>query len=42
VEETYRPVLEQNNIQWLALSDDDRLNLTLQIFQQIFAAVDLG
>ena len=35
VEETYRPVLEQNNIQWLALSDDDRLNLTLQIFQQI-------
>ena len=35
VEETYRSVLEQNNIQWLALSDDDRLNLTLQIFQQI-------
>ena len=35
VEETYRPVLEQNNIQWLALSDDDRLNLTLQIFKQI-------
>ncbi len=35
VEETYRPVLEQNNIQWLALSDEDRLNLTLQIFQQI-------
>lgn len=35
VEETYRPILEQNNIQWLALSDDDRLNLTLQIFQQI-------
>ena len=35
VEETFRPVLEQNNIQWLALSDDDRLNLTLQIFQQI-------
>ena len=35
VEETFRPVLEQNNIQWLALSDEDRLNLTLQIFQQI-------
>ena len=35
VEETYRSVLEQNNIQWLALSDEDRLNLTLQIFQQI-------
>jgi nucleoside phosphorylase len=35
VEETYRPVLEQNNIQWLALSDEDRLNLTLQIFKQI-------
>jgi tetratricopeptide (TPR) repeat protein len=35
VEETYRPVLEQNNIQWLALSDDDRLKLTMQIFQQI-------
>ena len=35
VEETYRPVLEQNNIQWLARSDDERLNLTLQIFQQI-------
>ena len=35
VEETYRAVLEQNNIQWLALSDEDRLNLTLQIFQQI-------
>ncbi|MFZ5856801.1 MAG: CHAT domain-containing protein [Chloroflexota bacterium] len=35
VEETYRPVLEQNNIQWLALSDNDRLNLTMQIFQQI-------
>lgn len=35
VEETYHPVLEQNNIQWLALSDEDRLNLTLQIFQQI-------
>jgi tetratricopeptide (TPR) repeat protein len=35
VEETYRPVLEQNNIQWLALSDEDRLNLTIQIFKQI-------
>lgn len=35
VEETYRQVLEQNNIQWLALSDEERLNITLQIFQQI-------
>ena len=35
VEETYRPILEQNNIHWLALDDDKRLNLTLQIFQQI-------
>jgi tetratricopeptide (TPR) repeat protein len=35
VEETYRSVLEQNNIQWLALSDEDRLNITMQIFQQI-------
>lgn len=35
VEETYRPVLEANNIQWLALSEDERLNVTLQIFQHI-------
>ncbi|RJP47314.1 MAG: CHAT domain-containing protein [Anaerolineaceae bacterium] len=35
VEETYRPLLEANNIQWLALSDDDRLNVAMQIFQQI-------
>jgi len=35
VEETYRPLLEANNIQWLALSDDQRLNIALQIFQQI-------
>jgi len=35
VEETYRAILEAKDIQWLALSDDDRLNLTLQIFQQI-------
>ncbi|MEW6029049.1 MAG: CHAT domain-containing protein [Chloroflexota bacterium] len=35
VEETFRPVLEQNNIQWLAMSEEERLNLTLQIFKQI-------
>lgn len=33
VEETYRSVLEQNNVQWFALDDDQRLNLMLQIFQ---------
>ena len=35
VEESYRPILEQNNIQWLALSNEDRLNIALQIFKQI-------
>ncbi len=42
VEETFRPVLEQNSVQWLALSDEDRLNLTLQIFREFPPAVDLG
>ncbi|MDI6770223.1 MAG: tetratricopeptide repeat protein [Anaerolineales bacterium] len=35
VEQTFRPLLEHNNIHWLAMSDDERLNVTLQIFQQI-------
>jgi hypothetical protein len=35
VEETYRPILEANNKHWLALDENQRLNLTLQIFQQI-------
>ncbi|MEO7839436.1 MAG: CHAT domain-containing protein [Anaerolineales bacterium] len=35
VEETYRSVLEQNNIQWLALDEEQRLNITLQIFKRI-------
>ena len=35
VEETYRSVLEQNNIQWLAMDEEQRLNLTFQIFKQI-------
>ncbi len=35
VEQTFRPIFEQNNIQWLAMSDEDRLNITLQIFKKI-------
>jgi hypothetical protein len=35
LEETFRPLLEANNIHWLALSDAQRLDLTMQIFRQI-------
>ncbi len=35
VEETFAQLLQQNNIHWSALSDQERLNLTVNIFQQI-------
>ena len=35
IEPIFKPYLEQNNIQWLALSDEERLNKTLQLFKKI-------
>jgi hypothetical protein len=33
VEPVFRPLLEQNNIQWMAMDTEERLNITIQIFK---------
>jgi len=34
IEPIFKPYLEQNNLQWLAMSDEERLNIKLQIFKK--------